>query len=69
MAKIIPIGNVTKLDIPVDSVLENAKSELEGCILVGYTKDGELYAASTYADGGTVMWMLEACKQLLFDSI
>lgn len=69
MAKIIPIGSVTKLDIPADKILEGAKGELDGLLLIGFNKDGEVYCASSYADGGTVLWLLEACKKMMFDSI
>ena len=55
MAKIIPIGCITKLDIPVDKVLEAAKGQLEGVVMISFDKEGEVYAAATYADGGTVM--------------
>ena len=69
MEKIIPIGGVTKLDLPVDRILENAKGQMEGIVLIGFDNDGELYAASSYADGGTIMWLLEMCKQKMLDLI
>ena len=62
MGKIIQLGGVTKLDLPVDRILEAAKGRMEGIVLIGFDKDGKVYAASSYADGGTVMWLLEACK-------
>lgn len=62
MARIIPLRCVTKLDLPVERVLELAKDRLEGCVILGWDKDGELYFASTYADGGEVLWLLEQCK-------
>ena len=69
MGKIIPIGGVTKLDLPVDRILENSKGQYEGLVLIGFNKDGEVIAASTYADGGTVLWLLEACKTKMMESI
>ena len=68
-AKIFPIGGITKLNMPPDKILEGAKGQLEGVVLIGFDKDGELYAASSYADGGDLMWLLEACKRKMFDSI
>ena len=65
MAKIIPLNCVTRLDLPVDRVLEAAKDKLEGVVLIGYDKEGEFYAASTYADGGIVSWLLDECKYRL----
>lgn len=62
--KVIPLGIPTRLDVPVNQVLDNAK-HLEGVVIMGYDKDGEYYFASSYADGGTVMWLLEKLKQRL----
>ena len=67
MGKVIPLGNITKLDIPVDRVLEAAKDRLEGVVLMGYDKEGNLSFASTYADGGEVLWLLEKCKKILLE--
>lgn len=64
---VMPLGNITRLDLPVDTILESAKTQLEGTILVGYDNNGELYFASTYADGGTVLWLLEQAKMALME--
>ena len=67
MSNVIPLGNITRLDLPVDRVLESAKDQLEGVIIMGYDKEGNSYFASTYADGGEVLWLLEMCKKLLLE--
>lgn len=67
--KVIPIGCITKLDLPVDTVLEAAKEKLEGVVLIGFTKEGELYTASTYADGGDIIWLLEASKHRMWENL
>ena len=67
MPKVIPLNNLTRLDLPVDRVLESAKSELTGVVILGYDKEGDEYFASTYADGGDVLWLLERCKKSLLD--
>ena len=65
-AKIIPFNGITKLDLPPERILQGAIDEgLEGVIVIGYTKDGEEYAASSYADGGTVNWLLDRTKAKL----
>ena len=69
MGEIIPIGGVTRLDLPPDRILEAAKGKMKGVVIVGFDKDGEVYAASSYADGGTVMWLLEACKTKMMGSL
>ena len=61
-ATIIPLGNVTRLDIPADRVLEGAMGKLDGVIIIGKQDDGEYYFASSIASGGTVLWMMEKMK-------
>jgi len=67
--KIVPIGNLTRLDGNPDVILNAAIGKLEGVVISGFTKDGELWAASSYADGGTVMWLLEATKTKMMSAI
>lgn len=64
---VIPLGGFTRLDIPVDRVLDEAKEQLDSAILIGYDTDGKMYFASTYADGGDVLWLLEQAKTALMD--
>lgn len=68
-AKIIPFTGITKLDMPADRVLEAASGQLEGVVVIGFDHAGELYAASSYADGGTVLWLLEQCKTQLLKAV
>lgn len=68
-AKIIPFTGITKLDMPADRVLEAASGQLEGVVVIGFDHAGELYAASSYADGGTVLWLLEQCKTQLLRAV
>lgn len=57
----------TRLDIPVDRVLDAARAaDLEGVVVMGYTKDGGVeYIASSYASGSKVSWLMDRCKWLL----
>lgn len=65
---VIPLGNITRLDIPAERVLEAAKDHLEHAVILGWDSDDKLYFASTFADGGEVIWLLEkAKKELLSD--
>lgn len=68
-ARIIPFTGITTLDLTPDVVLENLKGKLEGFVLVGYDSDGEEFFSSTYADGGTALWLLERCKAQLLSGI
>lgn len=67
MSEIINFNGKTRLDIPSDRVLESAKGQLEGVVVIGWDKEGEEYFASSIADGGDVLWLLERCKQELLD--
>lgn len=65
---VIPLGNVTRLDLPVDRVLDAAKDKLDGdggVVVLGYDKDGNRFFSSSIADGGDVLWLLEQCKREL----
>lgn len=66
MSNVIRFNGITRLDIDPDVVLEAAVGKLEGVVVIGYDKDGNEYFASSYADGGTPLWLLERLKlQLL----
>jgi hypothetical protein len=65
LSKVIPFTGITRLDLSPDIVLENLKGKLEGFVLVGYTTDGEEFFSSTYADGGTALWLMERGKTAL----
>lgn len=63
MGKVVYLGCVTSLDLPADRVLDAAKErQLDGVVVMGYDKDGQEYFASSYADGGNVIWLMERLK-------
>ena len=66
---IILFDGITKLDLPADRVLLKAAQEadLESTVIIGFTKDGDFYFASSLADGGNVLWLLELAKRELFN--
>ena len=67
-AQIIPLGNITRLDLPTDTVLEGAKGECtDGVVILGFDDDGEFYFASSIADGGAVLWLMEMAKKRLLE--
>lgn len=51
MADVVVLGGFTKLDIPVERVLDGAK-DLESVLVLGWTKSGQLYAASSMGGDG-----------------
>jgi hypothetical protein len=67
MSNVIQFSGITKLDLDPDTVLENTKGKLEGVIIIGYDHMGVEYFASSYADGGDVLWLLERMKMRLLN--
>lgn len=66
---VISLGVITKLDLPTDRILEKAKGKIkDGVVIIGWDTDGELYFASSIADGGEVMWLIEKCKAALLEA-
>lgn len=67
MGKVVEFNGITKIDLQPDRVLNSAVGKLEGVVVIGFTKDGDEYFSSSYADGGTVLWLLERCKKHLLE--
>lgn len=67
MGKVIPLGTITRLDLSPDRVLESKIGELEGVVLLGFDKKGKEVFASSYADGGDVLWLIERLKKKLLE--
>lgn len=67
MTNIVQFTGITKLDLPADQVLESALGKLQGAVVIGFDKAGQEYFASSYADGGTVLWLMERMKKALLD--
>lgn len=62
MGDVIELGCITRLDLPPDRILEKAIGQLDSVVIMGYDKEGEEVFASSIADGGSVLWLLEQCK-------
>lgn len=69
MAEVHILDLVTRLDVPANRVLEKALgSDLKDVVVAGYTVDGDEYFASSVADGGDALWLLERCKKALLST-
>lgn len=63
---VIALPMVTKQNIDPERILQNAlKRELESCMVLGWTEDGEFYFASSAADGGEILWWMELARYRL----
>lgn len=66
MSTIIRFPGVTKLDVPVDTVLTKAlENNLKSAIVLGWDQHDEGYYASSVAEGAEVLWLLESMKYVL----
>lgn len=54
----------TRLDIPVERVLEGAQ-ELKSVVLIGYNEEGEEVIFSSYSDGADILWLLKRIEHFL----
>jgi len=59
---VIDLPVITRLNLDPDRVLNKAIGELKDVIIIGYDKDGNEYFASSIADGGDVVWLIERMK-------
>lgn len=65
---VVEWGGITRLDMPPERVLTKAlDGKLTSVVILGHTEDGDEYFASSLADGGDVLWLLERCKKLLLE--
>lgn len=64
------LNQITKLDIPAERVLQAAlDAELTDVVIIGYDLDGNEYFASSMADGGNALWLLERAKLELLRTV
>ncbi len=62
MGDVITFNGITRLNLPADRILDDAKGRLDSVVIMGYDREGEEVFASSIADGGSVLWLLEQCK-------
>ncbi len=68
MAIIIPLNNITYLDLDPDQVLKNIIGKLNSVVVLGYDLEGDEFFASSIADGADVCWLMERCKKQLLET-
>lgn len=68
MGDIIQFPGPTAAPIPPATILEKAaEREFTSIVVMGFTADGDLYAASSTSDGGEVLWMMERAKRRMHE--
>lgn len=62
-ADVIVLSAPTRLDIPAERALRAALDEgLKSVAVLGWCEDGSAYLASSLADGGDLLWLMEIAK-------
>lgn len=65
-AKVIVLPVITTLDVPAERILSGAiEAKLETAVVIGRDTEGKFYFASSVADGGDVLWLMEIAKAQL----
>lgn len=60
---VIDFPGITRINLDPQRILDASKeANLESVIVLGYTKDGCTYFASSLADGADALWLLEMSK-------
>jgi hypothetical protein len=62
MSNVINFNGYTKLDITPDKVLECAKGQCETVLVIGKEHEGNLYVASSTANTGEILRLMELLK-------
>lgn len=66
VSNVVVLPVITSIDIEAERVLEGAiNAKLQSCFVAGYDENGEMYFASSLADGGDVLWLMEKTKVML----
>jgi hypothetical protein len=69
MGELIELGGITVGEIPPSKVIAKAEEALDFGIIIGYDKDGEFYFASSKADAGMVLILIEKAKKYLMSIV
>lgn len=66
MSNVVDLPVITTLPLDPNRVLQKAlESGITEVVVLGFTKDGQEYFASSVSDGGAVVWHLERAKMKL----
>lgn len=68
MSNVVELQCVTRLNLPPERILAKATDAgLTEVVIVGLGPDGKFWFASSKADGGDVLWLLEIAKKRLLE--
>lgn len=63
MSNVIELPVITSLPIPCERILNKAiAADLKEVMVIGTNPDGSYFFASSFSDGGNVLWLLEKTR-------
>lgn len=65
MTNVVNFPGRSSIDSNPEQILDQSKDRLSAVVVVGETKDGEFYFASSQADGADALYWLEMGKYKL----
>lgn len=66
---VVDLNVVTSLPVPSEKLLAKAlENGVTNVVILGYDPAGDFYFASSDADGGDVLWLLEIAKKRLLET-
>ena len=69
MTNVVKLNTISTLPNSTEDVLNGAlEADLEDVIVIGRTKNDFHFFASTSADGGDILWLMEQAKMRLLQS-
>ena len=69
MGEVVSFRGLTRLDLDPDQIMEAHKGSLKHLVMLAYDKEDNFVFASTMADGGDVVWILELAKIKLYQIV
>lgn len=68
MGEVVELGVVTSLPVPSEKLLQKAiEGGVTNVVIIGYDPEGQFWFASSDADGGDVIWLLEMAKKKILE--
>lgn len=66
---VVVLNVITTLDVPPERILKGAlHRKVKQLVILGYDEDGDEFFASSIADAGSVMWLMERMKKKLLEA-
>lgn len=66
--KVRILQTITRMHLPLDRIFDKCEErKLDTAVVVGWTKEGDFYFASSTPDGSDCLWLFELAKKRLLE--